>query len=255
MTGIEDMTGIKGMKNDVRKERRAPSLQRRLHEVKLGMNKGGYTMKKLLFGTILLALVLVFPIPTMAAVDVGISISLPPIVFSAPPLMVVIPETNVYAVPDLDVDIFFYGGWWWRPWEGRWYRSRNYDSGWGHYRSVPSFYRGIPSGWRNDYRERRWKGHEWNHERIPHEQVQRNWRNWGKNRHWEKQNSWGVKDLKPRTRSQQPSRAVQPQSQAKPQSREVRPQRSQPQHREAPQQSKPRQGKPERGKEEKQDRK
>ena len=65
------------------------------------MDKGGYKMKKLLFGTILLVLVLVFPILTMAAVDVGISISLPAIVFSAPPLMVVIPETNVYAVPDL----------------------------------------------------------------------------------------------------------------------------------------------------------
>ena len=34
MKGIEDMTGIKGMKNDIRKERRA-SLHHRLHEVKL----------------------------------------------------------------------------------------------------------------------------------------------------------------------------------------------------------------------------
>ncbi|MGA2527359.1 MAG: hypothetical protein ABSF79_12220, partial [Smithellaceae bacterium] len=63
-----------------------------------------------------------------------VSIALPPpIVFAAPPELVVIPETNVYAVPDVDVDIFFYSGWWWRPWEGRWYRSRNYNSGWGYY--------------------------------------------------------------------------------------------------------------------------
>jgi len=40
MNGMEVMTGIKGMKNDVRKERRA-SLQRRLQEVKLGMDKEG----------------------------------------------------------------------------------------------------------------------------------------------------------------------------------------------------------------------
>jgi hypothetical protein len=33
MTGTEVVTGIKGMKNDVRKERRA-SLQHRLHEIK-----------------------------------------------------------------------------------------------------------------------------------------------------------------------------------------------------------------------------
>ena len=39
------MNEIKGMKTDVRREKRA-SLQRRLHEVKLGKDKGGYKMKK-----------------------------------------------------------------------------------------------------------------------------------------------------------------------------------------------------------------
>jgi hypothetical protein len=205
-------------------------------------------MKKLLLGTIFLALVFVFPIPTMAGVDVHLSIPLPPlIVFAAPPEVVVIPETNVYAVPDLDVDIFFYSGWWWRPWEGRWYRSRNYSSGWGYYRNIPSFYRVIPSGWRNDYREHRWRGHQWDYQRIPHEQVQQNWRNWEKSRHWEKQNTWGVQDLKPRTRSQQPSHAVQPQSQTvQPQVREAaKPQPSRPQSREVqPQQPEPQKVKP-----------
>jgi len=232
-------------------------------------------MKKAFLGTLLLALVFVFPIPTMAALDIHVSIPLPPlIVFAAPPEVVVLPETNVYAVPDLDVDIFFYSGWWWRPWEGRWYRSRNYNSGWGYYRNVPSFYRGIPSGWRDDYRERRWKGKQWDHQRIPHEQVQRNWRNWEKSRHWEKQNTWGVQGLKPRAQSRQPSKAIQPKSQERMQSREVQPQHreaakpqqsrpqsrdiqrqdSQPQHREGPQQSKPQHEKPERKGEGKQDR-
>ena len=164
------------------------SLERRQNSDMQGDNK----MKKLLLGTMLLALVLVFPISTMAGVDVNISISLPPpIVFAAPPEVVVIPETYVYVVPDLDVDIFFYNGWWWRPWEGRWYRSRNYNSGWGYYRNVPSFYRGIPSGWRNDYRDHRWRGHQWNYQRIPHQQVQQNWSSWEKNRHWEKQQYLG----------------------------------------------------------------
>ena len=108
-------------------------------------------MKKTLIGMMLLAFVPVSPVPATAGVDVGVSISLPPlIVFSAPPEVVVIPETYVYVVPDVDVDIFFYDGWWWRPWEGRWYRSRHYDSGWSYYRRVPSFYRRVPSGWRND---------------------------------------------------------------------------------------------------------
>ena len=249
-------------------------------------------MRKLLIRTTLLASVLLFPVPTMAEVTIGINIPLPPlIVFASPPEVVVIPETYVYVVPDSDVDIFFYDGWWWRPWEGRWYRSRHYGSGWAYYQRVPSFYGRVPSGWRNDYRERRWGGHPWNHQRIPHQQLQRNWSTWKKSNHWEKQQTWGVQGLKPRTRSQQPSRAERPESQAKPPSREVQPrqsrpqsrevkpqepqsrhrevqsqesrpkprevrsQRSQPQHREAPKQSKPKQGKPERGEEEKQDRK
>jgi hypothetical protein len=222
-------------------------------------------MKKLFLGTILLALVLVFPIPTMAGVEVGISIPLPPvIVFATPPEVEVIPETYVYVVPDSEVDIFFYNGWWWRPWEGRWYRSRYYDSGWGYYQRVPTFYTEIPSSWRSDYRDHRWGGHPWNYQRIPHQQVQQNWSNWEKNRHWEKQQTWGVQGLKPRTQSQHPSGAVKPQPQAKPQSREaskpqqsreVQPQHSQPQHQEVPQHSQPGQEKSERGGGEKQDKK
>lgn len=160
-------------------------------------------MKKLLFGTIILALIVVGSIPAMARVGVSVGISLPPIVFPGPPHLVVIPETNVYVVPDVNDDIFFYGGWWWRPWEGQWYRSRSYDSGWGHYRGTPSFHRSIPSGWRNDYRENRWKGHQWNQQKVPHQQVQKNWRGWERNRHWEKQDHWGVRDMKkPQKRSQ-----------------------------------------------------
>ena len=167
-------------------------------------------MRKLLLGTLLLALVLLLPIPTMARVDVSVDISLPPIVFAAPPELIVLPGTYIYVVPDADADIFFYGGWWWRPWEGKWYRSHNYDSGWGYYRGRPSFYRSVPSGWRNDYRENRWKGNQWNQQRVPHQQVQQNWRGWEKNKHWEKQNSWGVQGLnKSGKRSQQPSRNVQ----------------------------------------------
>jgi len=61
----------------------------------------------------------------LAAVDIHISIPLPPpIVFPGPPELIVIPDTYVYVVPDIDADIFFGDGWWWRLWEGRWYRSR-----------------------------------------------------------------------------------------------------------------------------------
>lgn len=182
-------------------------------------------MKKVLWGILFLELVLISPVPTRAEVHVGINVGIPlppAIVFVSPPQLIVLPETYVYVDPDVDVDIFFYNGWWWRPWEGRWYRSRNYSSGWSHYSNVPSFYRGIPPGWRNDYRQNRWKGHQWDHQRIPHQQVQQNWRNWEQNKHWEKQKNWGVQGLQPR--------------QSRPQLQKVQPQRSQ-QRREAGPQS------------------
>jgi len=160
-------------------------------------------MKKLLLGTILLALAIVVPIPTMAGVNIGIGISLPPpIVFAAPPELIVLPETYVYVVPDVDVDIFFYNGWWWRPWEGRWYRSRYYNRGWAYYNNVPSFYFDVDPGWRGYYRDHNWYGHRWNYERIPNQRLQQNWKSWHNNRHWERHGTWGVQSYQPRPQQQ-----------------------------------------------------
>ncbi|MFA5321633.1 MAG: hypothetical protein WC373_03090 [Smithella sp.] len=160
-------------------------------------------MKKLIFKILFLTLIVFAPVSTMAEISVHINIPLPPpIIFPAPPEVVVIPETDVYAVPDVQEDIFFYGGWWWRPWQGRWYRSHYYDRGWAYYHNAPNFRRQIPPGWRNDYRAHKWRGYEWQHQRVPQRDLQRNWRGWGKNKHWEKQNSWGVKGLSPKYQKQ-----------------------------------------------------
>ena len=58
-----------------------------------------------------------------AGVNVNIGVNLPAYRFAAPPEVVVIPGTYVYMVPDIDVDVLFYQGYWWRPYEGHWYRS------------------------------------------------------------------------------------------------------------------------------------
>lgn len=153
-------------------------------------------MKKVLLKMAFLAFVVIMPVSVMGQVHVSVNIPLPPpIIFPAPPHMVVIPETHVYAAPDVQADIFFSGGWWWRLWDGRWYRSHYYDRGWAHYRGVPAFYRHVPPGWRNDYRDRRWKGHPWDHRLVPHHDVEKNWRHWQRDKYWEKQNHWGVKAL------------------------------------------------------------
>jgi len=130
--------------------------------------------------------------------DTGMGISLPPIRFYGPPDVVVIPDTDdVYFVPDIDVDMFFWNGWWWRPWEGRWYRSHYYDRGWDYYDQIPSFYFDVDPGWRGHYRNHNWNGHRWDYERIPYGELNRNWNSWHNNRHWEKQKTWGVQSYQP----------------------------------------------------------
>ena len=159
-------------------------------------------MKKAMIGTLFLLVAVLVPLSVRAqiGVSVGVNVPLPPpIVFSAPPEVVVLPESNVYVVPDAEADIFFTGGWWWRPWEGRWYRSRHYDRGWGFYRQAPPrFYRNVPPGWRNDYRDHRWRGREWNHERIAHGDMERNWRGWERDKHWQQRNTRGAQGMEPR---------------------------------------------------------
>ena len=173
-------------------------------------------MKKLFFETMLLALVIAIPIPTMARADVNVVIALPPpIVFVAQPELIVLPDTYVYVVPDVEAEIFFYNGWWWRPWEGRWYRSYYYNRGWGYYNGVPSFYFDVDPGWRGYYRDRNWYGHRWDYERIPNQRLHQNWKGWQNNRHWEKSGTWGVQSYKPRPQQQKQELRQQRQQQYK----------------------------------------
>jgi len=161
-------------------------------------------MKKFFCGIILLTLATVIPAPTMAGVNINIGIALPPpVVFQAPPDVIVLPDTNdVYVVPDITADLFFWNGWWWRLWEGRWYRSHYYNRGWAYYNRIPSFYFDVDPGWRRYYRDRDWHGHRWNYERIPDRRLQQNWRSWHNNRHWERQRTWGVQNYKPQPQRQ-----------------------------------------------------
>ena len=164
-------------------------------------------MKKLL---LFLAVIITIPTSTIAAgsrADIDISVPLPPpIIFPVPPNLVVIPETDIYGVVDIDVDIFFYGGWWWRPWEGRWNRSHRHDSGWGHYDGKPPFYDKVPPGWKKDYKQHRWQGYQWNYQRVPYSEVEKNWNKWEKDKYWEKHNYWGVQDMKKQKYKKQQSK-------------------------------------------------
>lgn len=154
-------------------------------------------------------LAVLLPRTALAEVNINVNIDLPPLIeFPAPPEVVVLPGTDIYVTPDADVDIFFFGGWWWRPWHDRWYRSRHYDRGWEHYPRRPRFYADVPPGWRHSYEKHDWDGHPWKYERVPHHKMEKNWRGWQRDRHWEKNNNWGVQGYAPPPSKRAGKRAV-----------------------------------------------
>ncbi len=112
-------------------------------------------------------------------INIGIYAPPPPFVVPAPPPVILIPETYVYYVPDIEVDILFYHGYWYRPHEGRWYIAQHYNGPWGYLAPqkvprdlirLPPNYHNIPPG----------------HQRIPHEDLKKNWGRWERERHLER---------------------------------------------------------------------
>ena len=147
---------------------------------------------------VLMLLAIFQPRAATAEVNINVNVDLPPLIeFPAPPDVVVLPGTDIYVAPDVDVEIFFCAGWWWRPWKDRWYRSRHYDGGWETYPRPPKFYSDVPPGWRHNYEKHDWDGHPWEYERVPHHDAEKNWRGWQKNKHWEKHGNWGVQGYTP----------------------------------------------------------
>jgi hypothetical protein len=99
-------------------------------------------------------------------VDFGVNVNIgpPPIVVAEPPAMVMVPDTQVYFVPEAKFDVFFYNGYWWSPRGDRWYRSRAYNGPWRHMdrRFVPRPVCRVPHDYRHAYaRERHIPYREW----------------------------------------------------------------------------------------------
>jgi hypothetical protein len=111
-------------------------------------------------------------------VNIGVNVPLPGFVFPAPPAVVLIPGSYVYAVPDVDIDIIFYGGHWYRPHGDRWYRSASYNGPWGHigHHRVPAVIIGLPPNYRHIPP---------GHQRIPYGHLKKNWKEWETHRYWD----------------------------------------------------------------------
>jgi len=142
-------------------------------------------MKKVWFtvsGVLLLSLT-VFSDQSHAFVNVSIGVHIPAYTFSTPPRMVVIPGTYAYSVSDINADILFYRGYWFRPYGGRWYRSISYNGPWVHISAplVPRALVNLPPHYRSISPEYR---------RISYGEFHGNWRRWEKERYWERDEQW-----------------------------------------------------------------
>lgn len=133
--------------------------------------------------TLLILLGSTAPAKAQVSVNIGINAPLPAFVVPAPPPVVVIPGTYVYYAPGLEVDILFYQGYWYRPYQDRWYRSRSYNGPWGFVPvrsmprtliSLPPHYREIPPG----------------RHHIPYGQLKKNWGKWERERYWHRDPDW-----------------------------------------------------------------
>jgi hypothetical protein len=136
-------------------------------------------MKRMLIvTTAVLCLLLTFSSAAPALeIDMGIGIGAPPVQYTRPPELVPIPGSYVYFVPDIDINLFFYHGLWYRHYKGRWFRSENYTGSWENISKVPPALSDMP----RNYRTLR-PGYP----RVAYRELRDNWERWERERHWDK---------------------------------------------------------------------
>jgi hypothetical protein len=128
----------------------------------------------------------VAPAKAEVNVNIGIGIPLPPpLVIPVPPPIIPIPRTNVYFPPTVDVDILFFGGYWYRPYRDHWFRAHSYNGPWIYVepQRVPRAVIGVPPGYRHIPP---------GHQHIPYGQFKKNWQRWDKDRYWYRDHDWNA---------------------------------------------------------------
>jgi hypothetical protein len=114
-----------------------------------------------------------------ADVNVNVNIGLPAVQISEEPVLAVIPGTYVYFIYGNQHDFFFYGGYWWRLHQNRWYRAGHFNGPWKlrKGRSVPAQLLRLPPNWRQM---------DVVHSGFRYQEVKKNWKQWEKEKRWEK---------------------------------------------------------------------
>jgi len=90
----------------------------------------------------------------------------PVVVVAEPAFMAFIPGLQIYFVPDISADIFFYGGRWYNRLGARWYWGISYRGPWNFIEEgrVPRKLWELPPGYR--------KGHD-DYERVPYDKWEK----------------------------------------------------------------------------------
>ena len=136
----------------------------------------------ILFGSIFIA-VMGFSPRSFAgsgiSLNIGVNLPLPHVVIHEPPAVVVIPGTYAYFAPDVEVDMFFYHGYWYKPHNGHWYSAAGYNGPWKNinYTGVPHVLRNLPPDFRRTVRR---------NERIRYAELKSNWKTWERKKHWDR---------------------------------------------------------------------
>ena len=107
------------------------------------------SVRTMMLGALLLASAISAP-DAQGRVDVQVGIGIPPppaVVFDREPGVVLVPQTQVYYVPDLDYDLYRFGGYWYINRHGYWYRSSSYRGPFAPivYERVPHAIIAVPS--------------------------------------------------------------------------------------------------------------
>jgi hypothetical protein len=91
--------------------------------------------------------------------------------------------TYVYIVPDIDVTILFYHGYWYHPHGGHWFRAGSYNGPWVYLSlsrvphaliTLPPDYRRVPAGYH----------------RIPYAELKGHWERGEHERYWDRDREW-----------------------------------------------------------------
>jgi hypothetical protein len=69
-------------------------------------------------------------LPAAAQVSINVNVGPPPVIFAAPPRVVVIPQTPVYYAPDTTYNVFFYDGRYYSYHNGAWFLATSHAGPW-----------------------------------------------------------------------------------------------------------------------------